>query len=1664
MMKKWMFALVVALFSTLSGFTQVIINEVSTNNYTTYPDNDGDYEDWIELFNSGGSAVNLAGYRITDNPLLPSKWTFPSISIPANGYLTLFASGKNRVDYIDHFESLVLESNSWKYLVPTANISNWKTLSFNDGAWNTGNGGLGYADGDDGTVVAGPYISLYARRMFNVVDPTLIKSLTLYMDYDDGFIAYLNGQEIARGNMSTPVPAYNTPAETDREALMYSGGNPEMYSIPSSVFASLLVTGNNVLAIETHNRSATSSDLSMRPFLIAGIADASTNYQSLPSWFTPPVVTNNLHTNFKLKAGGQAVQLYDNTGTLINSVSIPALQADNTFGRFPNGSATLRLLSPATPNASNGSSTAFNGYWTDPVVFSLPAGFYTGAQSLTLTKVNPSSTIRFTTDGTKPTASSPLYTGPISITANTVVRAATFNAGFITSSFETNTYFINQNVTLAVFSISTAPANLFDTNTGIYVDGPTSVTSQCPDDPHYCYNYWQDWTREIHVEFFDKGKVFQIEQDAGVKILGGWSRMRDMKSIQLRAGEEYGKKTFEYPFFNEPKKSTHANFETITLRNAGNDFEGTLLRDAVNHRLLNSVNCIENNVDFEGYTPVVVFINGQYWGIHTLRERIDDTYFENNFGQGDGDVDYCEFDGDPKKGSNAEFLSMINFIQNNDMTVSANYTAVKDMLDINNYIDYMIAELVHTNWDWPHNNIKFWQPNKVGGKWRFIYHDTDFAWGMFSFYGATHNEFNRVLTDTRSVHSPMLLKLLSNTEFRNAFINRYADLLNTIYTASNVKAKIDELRMEIDAEIIRHTNRWGSSIGGSYASWSSNVSALRTFVDNRIPAARAHAQSYFGLSGQTSVTINALPAGAGRVVISTVAPCNLPWTGSYYRGVPVTITAYPNPGYVFSNWSSSGVTLPSSTSSSNTVTFGGSTASFTANFTATTSVPRLVITEINYQSDTVAANNSNSGDWFELFNNGSAPVNLSGWVVKDSKLYNSYVIPNGTTLGVGQYLIFASDRIKFQAVHPAVSALMGPIGFNLSNDGETISLYDPIGNLRLQMTYNDVAPWPFLANGRGATLDLIQPSFDMNAASSWRDGCRKGSPGTSYTPCPCIAPALGLDDVLCLNGTSKLLESGLSAHPNRQFSWFVNNVKVVGATAPTYNTMVGGTITVVVDSLGCLQSDQILIQTDLTFSLGPDKQLCSPAQDTLRSMLPSNVTFAWYKNSTLLTDEIRPNLRISTPGTYELRVSGGSCAQKTDQLVVTSTAAATPVDGARCGVGSVNLSITNTIAGKTYQWYDAPVGGNLLSTGTAYTTPSLNESKTYYVADASFYGGTVGAIDTTFGNLSQWVDANHTNNGADNYRFRFNVLRVCTLRYVTVYAAGPQNVRINVSNSAGTQIHTRTVPVSSAGVHRIPLDFPLTIANGYYLDAIGTTGSLYYNHDNAFYPFTESGGYISITGTSPSWVGGTNNWYPYIYRWEFTNGPGPCDRIPVRATILCVLPVDLLSLRVRKTGDWATLGWESANEINFSHYTIQRSDDGIRFESIGRVSADGSAGSIKSYQFTDSRPYKGTTYYRLLMVDIDGTTKESHVVVLSDNSWLLTSYPNPFTEGITLSISGISEAVTVEITDMSGQRVEYISSHDPSKSIELGTSYSKGMYLIKVSNSSHQEIIKVLKQ
>ena len=225
-------------------------------------------------------------------------------------FLSVFFIHMYSYSQVNHWETVVYEDDTWRYLVPSSAVSaSWNTVGFNDASWNSGPGGFGYGDGDDNTVISAT-VSCFQRIVFNITDISAIDQVVLNIDYDDAFVAYLNGVEITRDNISSAgQPPYNQSSDGLREAVMYNGGYPLQVQLPPSFISANLVAGNNVLAIQTHNESAGSSDFSSRVWLSLGINNTSADYGTVPGWFIPPFVftDSNLPIVVINTAGGATI-------------------------------------------------------------------------------------------------------------------------------------------------------------------------------------------------------------------------------------------------------------------------------------------------------------------------------------------------------------------------------------------------------------------------------------------------------------------------------------------------------------------------------------------------------------------------------------------------------------------------------------------------------------------------------------------------------------------------------------------------------------------------------------------------------------------------------------------------------------------------------------------------------------------------------------------------------------------------------------------------------------------------------------------------------------------------------------------------------------------------------------------------------------------------------------------------------------------------------------------------------------------------------------------------------------------------------------------------------------------------------------------------------------
>lgn len=590
---------------TING-QPVQINEALAVN-SNFLDEDGEASDWIELFNNMRQDIDLSGWTMTDDIGVIDKWTFPDFIMEANSYLLIWASGKDRRE-LTYYRSLIKEGDEFSFINPTESVDDdWITLNFNDLEWENGLSGFGYGDDDDTTILEKGTQSVFLRKKFNVSDVGALEALVFDIDYDDGFVAYINGVEIARELVNGIRPEYNARAIENHEATLYGGGQPERFVIENPDV--ILQNGENILAVQVHNVNPSSSDLTAIPFL-TGVYERQ-SFEGSPTAEVLDLKDQLFHTNFKLAAEKETVYVFTEAGVLADSLFLAGEFSDISIGRdiVEKNIVYYDMPSPGSENVG----TPFEGVIETEINFSHDGGA-TGTFDLELTTEQTGGVIRYTSNSTIPVSGSASYEGPIRINKNSVIRARYFKDGFISSNTDSRAYMINVKHDLPIISLITAPGNLFDIDNGIYVRGRQASS----DFPYFGANFWEDWERPVHFSFYETdGEVAEMT-NAGIKIFGGWSRGFDQRSFSLFARKEYGKGKFKHLFFPELE---YSSFESLVLRNSGNDWSRTMLRDGTLTSLMKGA-----DLEFQAYRPTVVYLNGEYYGIYNLREKVNEHF------------------------------------------------------------------------------------------------------------------------------------------------------------------------------------------------------------------------------------------------------------------------------------------------------------------------------------------------------------------------------------------------------------------------------------------------------------------------------------------------------------------------------------------------------------------------------------------------------------------------------------------------------------------------------------------------------------------------------------------------------------------------------------------------------------------------------------------------------------------------------------------------------------------------------------------------------------------------------------------------------------------------------------------------------------------------------
>ncbi len=666
-----------------------------------------------------------------------------------------------------------------------------------------------------------------------------------------------------------------------------------------------------------------------------------------------------LHTNFRVSRAGEEVLLTTPDGERMDEMPPTPMETDISFGRQPDGAEDWYFFDDPTPGSSN----TTEGFLEilEPPEFSRDGGFYTSPFMLDISHPDPDVTIYYTMDGSEPDENSQKWDEPMEIrdrsdepnsistipTTNmgddrpigwvepevkirkaTVIRAKAVKTGHVPSHIQTRTFFVHPDGyelhQLPVFSFATDSLNLFDHDKGIYVPGAEGESGDNTDGNFMMRGI--EWERPASMEFYEDDGERVLTTDMGIRIHGGYSRIAAQKSLRLYARNDYGDSRFEYRFFpDEP----YEEFNRLLLRNSGNDWGNTLFRDAMGQRVIEHM-----DFDTQAYRPSVVYINGEYWGIHNIRERYDKHYLERVYDVDPENIDLLTGNEEVKEGDPHHLRAMRSYAADNDLSKTEHYEHMKTLLDIDHYLDYYTAQVYLGNTDWPQNNIDFWrlrteydpdQPAGKDGRWRWLLYDIDFS---FNYYAPPDVDMLEWVTAEEDMRfgekwpNKLFINLLENEQFKSDFVTRIAGHLNTTFQPERIHNIIDNFEETLETEIKTHVDRWNRPT--SHHHWRNGyagIGEMREFTDERPDYLRQQVLEHFDIDRKVELNLNISDNSGGYIRVDSidiksstpgVSSPAYPWQGIYFEDIPLELNAYSWPGYEFSHWIIDGETIEQS--------------------------------------------------------------------------------------------------------------------------------------------------------------------------------------------------------------------------------------------------------------------------------------------------------------------------------------------------------------------------------------------------------------------------------------------------------------------------------------------------------------------------------------------------------------------------------------------------------------------------------------------------------------------------------------------------------------------------------------------------------------------------------
>ncbi len=676
--------------------------------------------------------------------------------------------------------------------------------------------------------------------------------------------------------------------------------------------------------------------------------------------------------------------------------------------------------------------------------------------------------IYYTIDGSEPNRYSKRYRNPISIDRTLAIRAVAYR-GKAKSKIIGHTYFVNEpESTFPTVSLMINPKQLFDPEYGLFQEG-LNVNDSIWSKPGA--NFWSRREIKANTEIFEPDGDCVFRSPTGWRLFGGMSRLFPQKSMVLVSRDDYGKKRFKYPIFG---KDELKKFKFLTLRNSGSDFSKTQFRDAYMTSLVE-----DWDLETQASKGTHVYINGEYWGIYNIREKLNRYYIASHFDVDKDSIDLMQHQLNRKRGSTRHYRKMLKFIEDHDLAEQVNFDSLNTMMEIDNFMDYKIAQIYFDNED-AGGNIKYWRPQTPDGRWRWLLYDTDWGFSLHDDDAYKNNSLDfHLAPNGRDWPNPpwstlILRKLLANEGFKTKFVNRFLDHLNHSFTSERVVARLDEFIEEYRPEMPRHWERWNLR----EKRWTQETELMRTFGQERPTYMRKFLKERFETGDE--VDINIQVDGGGIVKINDHLSSADTKQLKYFKGLPLTFEAIPNFGYRFSHWE--GVAVPDSITKFELTFNKKDDYQLKAVFEEFVHplAGKVIINE-------VSVNNKKTGDWVEIFNSTDESVNMNNWIMTDLKnefRFSDYTIP------AKSYVIISQKEKKLRKNFPNQLGIIGDIGYGLSKRHEIIQLYSHEGDMVDSIGYL-LEPTDSIF-----TYNLLLPDLENGDQENWAISPGYGTPGS----------------------------------------------------------------------------------------------------------------------------------------------------------------------------------------------------------------------------------------------------------------------------------------------------------------------------------------------------------------------------------------------------------------------------------------------------------------------------------------------------------------------------------------------------------------------------------------